>query len=64
MIKASELFKKGEYNYANFITKGSITTISIYKHGWKRPHKFKVKDFIKGKWDIVEDEDILGEDEL
>ena len=59
MVKASELYRKGEFNTAEYITKGDITVIRIFKHGWKKPHIFKVKNLGRKNQKIIEDEDVL-----
>jgi len=57
--KASQIFRRGEFNYAEYRSKGDVTTIYIYKHGWKRKYYFKVKDLGKKSEKIIEDQDVL-----
>jgi len=57
--KASQIFRKGDFNTAEFITRGNITEIRIYKEGWKKHYRFKVKDLGKKSEKIIEDQDVL-----
>jgi hypothetical protein len=58
-MKASEYFKKGVVNYVSqkHHEDGSIT-VTIYKQGWKKSYKFKVKNLYQANEQILEDEEI------
>jgi len=60
MPKASELFKRGEWNACTFEVdcKTGVTTIKILRRGWRRPAQFKVKNFGKKDEKIIEDEEV------
>ena len=58
-MKASKHFRTKPVNVINQFWKPDGTVeISIYKHGWKKSYKFKVKHFGTEKEEIFEDEEI------
>jgi len=61
MVRASKLFKMGRFNSAEFVTRGNITVVKIWREGWKKSYYFKVKDLGKKSEKIIEDQDVLEE---
>jgi hypothetical protein len=58
MMKASECFKKGEFNTANFEWKGDVVTVLIHKHNWKRSYRFKARNLNCENEEILDDETV------
>ena len=44
MVRASKLFRMGRFNSAEFVTRGNVTVVKIWREGWKKSYYFKVKD--------------------
>ena len=63
-MKASRYFREKPVNYVNqrWLPDGTVE-ISIYKEGWKKSYKFKVKHFGTEKEEILKDEEIKEEKE-
>lgn len=61
-MKASEYYKTKTINVLNqqWNSDGTVD-ITIYKEGWSKPYKFKVKDLGKKKEKILEDEEFTEE---
>jgi hypothetical protein len=59
-MKASQYFKKKMVNMLNYEWNpdGSVT-ITIFKEGWRRPCKFKVKNLYQENEVILEDEEVM-----
>ena len=58
-MKASKYFRMKPVNVVNqnWNPDGTVEIV-IYKKGWKRPYKFKVKNYGKRNEVIVEDEEV------
>jgi len=58
--KASELFKVGEWNYCvqEVDARTGIRTVTIHRHGWKRPYAFKARNLYQPNEEIIEDEKV------
>jgi len=61
-VKASRFFREKPVNVVNQrrLPDGTVE-ILIYRHGWKKSYKFKVKRFGTEKEEILEDEEIKEE---
>jgi len=60
MPKASRLFRRGEWNICTFEVdcKTGTATVRIFRHGWRKPAQFRVKNFGKKNEKIIEDEEV------
>jgi len=63
-VKASKYYRIKPVNIVNqhWLPDGTVE-ISIYKEGWKKSYKFKIKDYGSKNEKIFEDEDIKEETE-
>jgi len=58
-LKASEAFKKTLVNHVEFKHIDSETCeVVVFKVGWKKPYKFKVKHLGRKDEEIIEDEEV------
>lgn len=58
-MKASKYFKEKTVNYVNVVHNADETyEISIGRHEWKKPCKFKCRNFGTKEQEILEDEEI------
>jgi len=58
-VKASERYRRGDWNYCNQTTDGQgTTTVSFHRHGEPRGYSFRAKNFNTEKEEILEDEEV------
>jgi len=58
-VKASERYRRGDWNYCSQATdEQGTTTVSFHRHGEPRSYSFKAKHFNTEKEQIVEDEEV------
>jgi len=56
-LKASECYKKGQWNDAIIeMLPDNICEIKIYKQGWKKVYRFKVKGMYQADEKVLEDD--------
>jgi len=61
-MKASEYYKTKPVNVVNQVWhKDGTVDITIYKHGWNKPHAFKAKSLDKPDEEILNDEEVTEE---
>jgi len=60
-LKASECYKRGEWNEAKIeMLADNICDVIIYRQGWKKPYRFKARNIYQANEEILED-DLLEE---